>query len=296
VTTFDVPFGSRTTLRVGGDARQGIDVTTADELVALSETIAATTPVYVIGRGSNTLVADAGFDGILIHLGESFSEIVIDEDAATIRVGAAADLPVVARRSVDVSLTGFEWAVGVPGSIGGAVKMNAGGHGSSMSESVVSATVFDLDTGEFLSLGNDALTFSYRHSGLESRQIVVEATLRLSPGDREEGAAMLKDIVQWRRANQPGGSNCGSVFTNPPHESAGRLIEQAGCKGMRIGSAQVSEKHANFIQADPGGSGDDVRRLLEKVRAMVLAECGIELATEVKMVGFSPDAVVGGRP
>ena len=160
MTTFDAPFGSRTTLRVGGDARQGIDVTTADELFALSETIAATTPVYVIGRGSNTLVADAGFDGVLIHLGESFSEIVIDEDAATIRVGAAADLPVVARRSVDASLTGFEWAVGVPGSIGGAVKMNAGGHGSSMSESVVSATVFDLDTGEFLSLGNDALTFS----------------------------------------------------------------------------------------------------------------------------------------
>jgi UDP-N-acetylmuramate dehydrogenase len=281
------PFGTRTTLRVGGEARRVVEVESLDDLVALSEHLERDTPVYVLGRGSNTLVADAGFDGVVVHLGPAFASIEIDATTSQVVAGAAADLPVVARKCVDAGLEGFEWAVGVPGSLGGAVRMNAGGHGSSMSESVVAVRVVDLGTGSLEVLDARALTFGYRTSSIRSSQVVIDATLQLRPGNETASKAMLKEIVAWRRANQPGGANCGSVFTNPEGDSAGRLIEAAGCKGHRIGTAQVSEKHANFIQADDAGSADDVAALIEWVRAQVVERFGVRLETEVRMVGFS---------
>jgi UDP-N-acetylmuramate dehydrogenase len=284
------PFGERTTLRVGGGARAVVEIADESSLASLVASLGDATPIYVLGRGSNTLVCDGGFDGVVVHLSEEFASIEIDPHAGRVVAGGAADLPVVARRSVEAGLTGFEWAVGVPGSIGGGVKMNAGGHGSSMQESVVSATVMDLSTGQVRQVERGSLGFSYRHSNLTTRQLVLDATLQLSPGDVEAGRAQLREIVRWRRENQPGGANCGSVFTNPPGDSAGRLIEAAGGKGLRVGSAQVSAKHANFIQADPDGSADDVAALIEAVRALVFEHSGVLLATEVKMVGFD----VGG--
>jgi UDP-N-acetylmuramate dehydrogenase len=127
---------------------------------------------------------------------------------------------------------------------------------------------------------------AYRHTSVRADQVVVQATHRLAPGDPATGRAAIDEIVRWRRANQPGGANAGSVFTNPPGDTAGRLIDACGCKGLRIGTAEVSPKHANFIQADRDGSADDVRRVMDEVRRRVRDATGVDLSTEVRMVGF----------
>ena len=288
----DRSLGARTTLRVGGDARRIFEVADQEELASSADLLAADEPVYVLGRGSNTLVSDAGFAGTVLHLGEGFSSISFREEGDRVLViaGGSVDLPVLARRCAHEGLTGFTWAVGVPGSVGGAVRMNAGGHGSDMSASVVSATIFDLVTKRLVVKDLDALAFGYRQSSIQPTEVVVEVTLHLTHGDRETEQAALSNIVQWRRAHQPGGANCGSVFTNPAEVSAGQLIDQAGLKGHRHGSAQVSAKHANFIQADAGGKGDDVAVLIEQVADAVEVATGVRLSTEVRMVGFEEQA------
>ena len=281
----NAPFGDRTTFRVGGTASALVEVSTPDEL-ADAISASAGRPIYVLGRGSNTLVADRGFMGTVVHLGEAFATIAIDEAAASVTAGASADLPVVARRTVDAGLTGFEWAVGVPGSVGGAVRMNAGGHGSDIAASLVSADVLDLVSGERGTWTTGDLRFGYRRSAIASHHLVLSATFALAPGEVARGREELREIVRWRRAHQPGGANCGSVFTNPDGDSAGRLIEAAGMKGHRLGSAHVSQKHANFIQADAGGSADDVEALMAEVVAAVAVNTGVHLVSEVRRVGF----------
>lgn len=282
----DVPIGPLTTYRVGGPAAVFFDVETDDDLRVLAHAVAATAvDVLVVGKGSNLLVADAGFDGLAIVLGEAFETITID--GTKVVAGAAAPLPVVARRTVAAGLTGFEWAVGVPGSIGGAVRMNAGGHGSDMAASLSRVRVVDLTAEEDAWMAVEALALGYRRSSIAAGQLVVEAELVLREGDRVRSEAELTDIVRWRRDNQPGGQNAGSVFTNPEGDSAGRLIETAGCKGLRWGSAVVSDKHANFFIADPGGRADDVLALMRLVRDRVHAEHGIWLHAETRLVGFT---------
>ena len=209
--------------------------------------------------------------------------------------GGAAALPVVARRTVAAGLTGFEWAVGVPGSIGGAVRMNAGGHGADMAASLVGIRVLDLAGGEDGVVPAARLDLGYRRSNLAATAVVVDATLALAGGDRAAGEATLAEIVRWRRENQPGGPNAGSVFTNPPGDSAGRLVDAAGAKGLRIGSAEVSTKHANFIQADAGGSAADVLALMREVRRRVAERFGVDLHPETVLVGFdNPQVEVEG--
>jgi UDP-N-acetylmuramate dehydrogenase len=204
-----------------------------------------------------------------------------------VEAGGAVALPVAARRTVRAGLTGFEWAVGVPGSIGGAVRMNAGGHGSDMAASLIEARVVDLTRPRSDAVVPVAqLDLGYRRSAVAPHHVVVMAALGLRRGDRPAGEREIAEIVAWRRANQPGGQNAGSVFTNPPDDSAGRLIESAGCKGLRLGSAEVSQKHANFFQADPGGSADDVRALMEMVRRRVRDHSGVDLRPETRLVGF----------
>lgn len=247
-------------------------------------------PVLVLGRGSNLLVADAGFPGLVVQLGDAFAAVAPDREAATMRLGGAALLPVAARRSAAESLHGFEWAVGVPGSVGGAVRMNAGGHGSDMAASVVSVSVFDLRAGRGLSWSPADLDFAYRRSAVGSHHVVLEAVVQLGDGEREESEAEITEIVRWRRAHQPGGQNAGSVFTNPPGDSAGRMIDAAGLKGLRLGTAEVSTKHANFIQADPGGSADDVARLITEVRRRIWDHFGVALHCENLLVGFDDPA------
>ena len=290
--TRDEPLAPMTTYKVGGPAALFVRARTVDDLLSVAAARRASgLPVLVVGRGSNLLVADEGFAGIGVSIADFAAEIAIDGSMVTAGGGAA--LPVVARRTAAAALTGFEWAVGVPGSIGGAVRMNAGGHGSDMAACVADVDVVDLD-GEapgVMRWAVEDLGLRFRGSDLGDHHVVVSARLRLERGDRGTSEATIADIVRWRREHQPGGQNCGSVFVNPvPGEvSAGLLVDGLGLRGLRIGSAWVSEKHANFIQAADGGSAADVRAVIEAVRARVAAETGVLLRSEVRLVGFAGD-------
>ncbi len=285
----DHPLGALTTYRVGGTAALFEEVADEARLREVARHTAGTdVPVLVLGRGSNLLVADQGFDGLVVTLGPAFDTIVLEGTDA--RAGAALSLPVLARRTAAAGLTGLEWAVGVPGSVGGAIRMNAGGHGSDTAATLVEFGWVDLVTGSGGTSPVEALRPRYRHTALAPAQVVTGGTFRLRPGERADGAATIAEIVRWRRANQPGGSNAGSVFANPSGDSAGRLIDACGLKGVRIGTAEISTKHANFIQADPGGSADDVRALIDHARSVVAEATGVLLRTEVRLVGFpGPD-------
>jgi UDP-N-acetylmuramate dehydrogenase len=281
----DVPLGPLTTYRVGGPAALFVEVDDDATLDVVAGCVAASgVDVLVVGRGSNLLVADRGFAGLALVLGESFAGVEVDD--TRVRAGAAASLPVVARRTAAAGLTGFEWAVGVPGSIGGAVRMNAGGHGSDLAAVLRRVRVADLALGKTDVVTSDRLDLGYRRSSVGPAQVVLWADLELARGDRATSEAAIADIVRWRREHQPGGPNAGSVFTNPEGDSAGRLVEAAGAKGLRVGTAQVSEKHANFIQADEGGSADDVVALMAEVRRRVRERHGVELVAETRLVGF----------
>ncbi len=281
----DAPLGALTTYRVGGTARALATPQTPQELdVVASAAAGSGIAVLVVGLGSNLLVADEGFDGLAVMLGRGFCDIAVE--GAEVRAGGAAKLPVVARASVRNGLTGFEWAVGVPGSVGGAVRMNAGGHGAEMVDVLSSAEVLDLASARRSRRPVAELGLGYRRSALGPAELVVSAELTLRPGDAEASEALLAEIVQWRRDNQPGGQNAGSVFANPDGDSAGRLIESAGLKGLRVGTAEISPKHANFIQADPGGRAADVAALMAEVRRRVSDAHGVELTAETHLVGF----------
>ncbi len=286
----NAPLGARTTYRVGGEAAVLLEVGDENVLKACHDALAAVDrpiPVLVIGRGSNMLVADAGFPGLAIVLTGEFEAVEIDQPTATVRAGGAVGLQALARETAGAGLTGFEWAVGIPGSIGGAVRMNAGGHGSEMADVLRRARIFDLVSGSATLRELAELDTGYRRSAIGAADVVVRAELALGASDPEVALGRVRDVVRWRVANQPGGLNAGSVFTNPPGDSAGRLIDSAGLKGLRVGTASVSEKHANFFQADKQGSADDVKALIDRVRALVAEKEGVDLVPELVMVGFS---------
>jgi UDP-N-acetylmuramate dehydrogenase len=282
------PLGMLTTYRVGGRAALSVVVDSEADAAGLHRALVGAgtaVPVLVMGKGSNLLVAEAGFPGVVVTLGPALSTIAVTGDGA--RAGGGAGFPVLARRTAAAGLRGLEWAVGVPGSVGGAVRMNAGGHGSDTATALLRARVFDLAAGEGRHAATTALALGYRRSALGPGEIVTEADFHLDPGDRGEAERAVAQVVRWRREHQPGGSNAGSVFTNPPGDAAGRLVESVGLRGFRLGSAEVSSKHANFIQADPDGSADDVRRLIDHVQAAVAERAGVDLVPEVRMVGFA---------
>ena len=292
----DRALGPLTTYRCGGAAAVFVEVDSPEDLVAVAAVTARLAPpVLVIGKGSNLLVADGGFDGVAVQLVGAFLDVRVD--GTTVVAGGGASLPVVARRTVAAGLTGFEWAVGVPGSIGGAVRMNAGGAGADMAAVVRRVRVVDLCVGNDVTMAAGDLGFAYRGSRVRPSDVVAEVELALDPGDVAAGEATLASIVRWRREHQPGGHNAGSVFTNPPGDSAGRLIDAAGCRGLRLGSAEVSTKHANFIQVDEGGSAADVIEVMAAVRARVIDRFDVELHAETRLVGFDDEVMerVGAR-
>lgn len=288
------PIGPLTTYRVGGPAAIRVTVRGREELDLVSAAVRAEgLEILVVGRGSNLLVCDAGFPGVAVLLDpDRYGGIEVD--GTSVRAGAAVALPALARRTVEAGLTGLEWAVGVPGSLGGGVRMNAGGHGSDMAGCLRSAIVYDLRTGEERRLSVAELEYRYRHSSIRPHHVVTEAEFGLAEGDRDAGRETIRQIVRWRREHQPGGQNAGSVFTNPPGDSAGRLIEASGLKGRRVGTAMVSTKHANFIQADPQGSADDVFRLMGVIRSEVTKRFGVDLRPEVRLVGFPVEVSTRG--
>ena len=287
----DAPLGALTTSRVGGPAAVAFEANSPADLQRVRAAGEASgLDVMVIGRGSNLLVADRGFEGIALFLGETHGEIEIDQTDATVTAGASVALPVLARQCASAGIGGLEWAVGVPGSVGGAVRMNAGGHGSDMASCLLDADMADLNGWDAppraVSRQVDSLALGYRCSGLTDSDVVLRARLQGQPASPRVAMDRIAEIVRWRRENQPGGQNAGSVFMNPPSDSAGAQIDQAGLRGLRIGSAEVSRVHANFIVSDPGGTAADVVALMEEIRRRVTEHSGVVLQPEVRMVGF----------
>ena len=292
----DVPIANLTTYRVGGNAALMFHVESLADLWHVSMVLTqCEIPVTVIGRGSNVLVSDDGFAGLVLTLGDFANEVSIPEErgapgsVASVRFGGGVALPVASRQSVAHGLTGFEWAVGVPGSVGGAVRMNAGGHGSDMASNLSSVRLFHLRKGIDCHVPALDLGLRFRGSALTDDHIVLSADLHLSwAGSIEEGESRIAEIVRWRREHQPGGQNAGSVFVNPDpgKVSVGELVDQLGLRGLRIGSASISEKHANFIQADEDGKAIDVVRLMAEVKSRVREAHGYELRSEIRLLGF----------
>ena len=285
----DVPLGPLTTYKVGGAARLFVRGEDMETLQRVGEAVKASrVPVLVVGRGSNMLVADRGYEGLALTFSDAFAEIEIEIEGTDVHAGGFTLLPVLARRTAAAGLSGLEWAVGVPGSVGGGVRMNAGGHGSDVAATLVDVQLFDLAEGRLRVEPATGLGLRFRGSDLGEHDVVVRAHFALARGAREDSERELAEIVRWRRENQPGGQNAGSVFVNPiPGElAAGQLVDELGLRGFRIGSAHVSEKHANFIQAAEGGSADDVRAVIEAVRQRVHRERGILLRSEIRLVGF----------
>ena len=292
--TRDESVANLTTYRLGGPVAVLVRARNEAALQALAHALSCDpAPVLVIGRGSNLLVSDRGFPGVAVVLEGDFERIEIGRDDHVARAGAAVPLPVLARRAAKAGLTGLEFLVGIPGSVGGAARMNAGGHGRETSEVLRRAWLFDLlAPAESSSVERtpESLDLRYRHSNIGASAVVTGAELEGTPDDPVACEARLAESVRWRREHQPGGSNAGSVFQNPADDSAGRLIDHAGLKGFRVGGAVVSPKHANFFQAEPGARADDVARLIETVQARVARATGITLVPELQMVGFdAPD-------
>jgi UDP-N-acetylmuramate dehydrogenase len=299
----DVPFTSLTTYGLGGPAAVLVRARGESELDAVARSLRPGVPFLCVGRGSNLLVADEGFAGVAVLLDGPLAELSIeadpaDRDQAVVGAGGGVRLPVLARQAAAAGWGGVEFFAGIPGSVGGAVRMNAGGHGKETVEVLRRAWVVDLAAGE---AGVEerpvgSLDLTYRHSNLGPAHVVVRAEFAVTARPAEECKAEIDEVVRWRRANQPGGNNAGSVFTNPPGDSAGRLIDACGLKGFRVGTAWVSERHANFFQAEPDGGGRaaDVVALVLEVQRRVAEATGITLVPELRRVAFA--GMVGARP
>ena len=295
----NVDLSQFTTYKVGGTAALHMMVSSIDDLYLVSAVLAEVElPILVIGRGSNLLISDSGFKGLAITMSGLADYVDLpnrDEDPGVEPIalfGGSVALPVAARQSVARGLTGFEWGVGVPGSVGGAVRMNAGGHGSDMASSLTSVRMFHLRKGREAHVNAVDLGLRFRGSALDDHHVVLSATVDLEWSKSPEASeAELQEVVRWRRENQPGGQNAGSVFVNPEpgKVSAGAVIDELGMRGMRVGSAEVSEKHANFIQADVGGNAQDVVALMAEVRRRVRDERGYVLRSEIRLIGFEDE-------
>lgn len=286
----DHPLGGSTTYGVGGRARVAVVIEDLDGCVDFARILAGQpqVPLAILGRGSNTLVADDGFEGVAVILKSGTNDGDIDLVGDDVVAPGTMPMPVLARRSVAGARGGLEWCVGIPGSVGGAVRMNAGGHGAEMSDSLVSAGVVSLVSGATVEVPARSLGLHFRGSALSDHHVVVSARLRTSARGDGGGQSELEGIVAWRRRHQPGGRNAGSVFVNPaPGEgSAGALIDGAGLRGLRVGGAMVSDKHANFIQADDGATAADVIAVMETVQDRVEGIHGVRLRSEVCLLGF----------
>ena len=284
----DAPLAPLTTLRVGGPADRMTTAVTTEELIAAIELAReARVPVGVLGKGSDVVVADGGVRGLVIRNRADEIEVA----GTTVRAGAGAAMATIVKRCTAEGLSGIEFGISIPGSLGGAVWANAGAHGGEMKDVVVAVDVVG-PSGGVERLPNESCRFAYRESRFKaSGEVVLGAELRLEAGRRDEVAARVSAHQAQRRATQPlADQNAGSVFRNPPGDHAGRLIDAAGLKAFRIGSAEVSPLHANFIVVDRGGRAADVRRVGDHARAVVAERFGVTLEYEIEFIGdWSPD-------
>jgi UDP-N-acetylmuramate dehydrogenase len=284
-----------TTYRLGGPAAVLVEPTDEDDLAVLSRALNnhdSDVPVLPIGRGSNLVVSDAGFDGVVVRIGSLMARTAEAADGG-LTAQAGVSMPVVANAAARRSLTGLEYMIAIPGAIGGGVRMNAGAHGSDVGDSLASVTVFDLASGASDKRARDALGLRYRKSALQDREIVTAATFSLEHDDPGAIRQRMETYRRHRAETQPGAvQNAGSVFKNPDGDYAGRLVEEAGLKGFAVGAAKVSDLHANFFIAASGASAQDVFDLVNEVRARVAERLGVDLEPEIRFVGkFERSAV-----
>jgi len=285
------PLSTITWFRVGGPAQ--ILFTPADEadLAYFLSNAPADLPVTVLGLGSNLLVRDGGVPGVVIRLGKGFSEVKA-EPGHRLRSGTAVPDVKVARAAADAGIAGLAFYRGIPGSIGGALRMNGGAHGTETKDVLVEARAVDRQ-GNIHVLSLADMGYSYRHCSVPTDWIFTEAVFQGHPGETAEILKQMEAVAQYREANQPTRERTGgSTFKNPPGHSAWKLIDAAGCRGLRIGGAQVSEMHCNFLINDNEATAEDIERLGETVRARVKANSGISLQWEIVRLGMP----LPGRP
>jgi UDP-N-acetylmuramate dehydrogenase len=295
----DVVLAPMTTYKLGGPAGVLFEPQDVDDLTLLAEVLARVdpsgdVPVFALGRGSNVVISDHGWDGVVVRMNDAWIRIDQKRDDSCI-AGAATSLPVVANWAARRGLSGIEFGVAIPGSVGGAVRMNAGAHGGAMSDHLSFVRLFDLTASKVVEGAASSLQLSYRHSNLSDHQIVLEAELLLERDGVDAIRSRMEDYRRHRAATQPGAhQNAGSTFKNPPGDSAGRLVEAAGLKGFRVGRAHVSELHANFFIAPVGTSAQDVFDLVEEVKMRVADALDVELEPEVRFLGDFATRAVGG--
>ena len=285
---FDEPLSKHTSFRIGGPADVWVDVQDAAQIVRVIEILARVeVPLFVLGGGTNVLVSDLGVRGVVIHLGRAFADMHWAQcgDQVTVRAGAALPFKKMVLESIRRGLSGIEFAEGIPGSVGGGLLMNAGAFGGEISQAVDYVEGVDR-SGALQRLERAALRFAYRHFDLPTGFIVTHVGFRLQPDDPNAVQARREEARSRRQKRQPlGYPNAGSVFKNPPGHFAGRLIESVGLKGHRIGAAQISPAHANFIVNLGGARAADVRALMDEAARAVAAERGARLEPEIKLIG-----------
>ena len=281
----DEPMSRHTTFRTGGPADIYIEPSGTEELKQVLDICREENLAYtIIGNGSNLLVGDGGYRGVLISFGKPFAQVTIE--GAQVRTGAGALLSAVAKQVLNASLTGFEFAAGIPGTIGGAVVMNAGAYGGELCQVLREATVLTPE-GEVKTLPAEELELGYRTSCIQKNgYIVLEAVLQLQPGNADDIRAVMDALASKRREKQPlEYPSAGSTFKRPEGHFAGRLIQDAGLRGFRVGGAQVSEKHCGFVINRDHATSADILSLCRQVQEKVKAQFGVELELEVKLLG-----------
>lgn len=279
----DEPMSVHTTFKTGGAADVFVEPSDIDELKETLKLLQAE-PFYLIGNGSNLLVSDDGLRGVVLHLAKGFSGIKVEGN--TLICGAAATLSQIARTAFDNALCGFEFAAGIPGSLGGAIVMNAGAYDGEMKQVVKRVTLMSYE-GEIVEKNAEEMHFSYRHSILkEERFIVLEAVIALEAGDKPKIREKMDDLATKRRDKQPlEYPSAGSTFKRPEGYFAAKLIEDAGLKGFRIGGAQVSPKHAGFVINENNATSADIYALIKEIQKRVKDVSGVDIETEVICLG-----------
>lgn len=281
------PLDRETWFRVGGAADVLFRPADRDDLALMLRDLPEGTPVTVVGLGSNMLVRDGGIRGLVIRMGREMAGIEVKDDEVS--AGAGAPDPAVAAAARDASLTGLEFLSGIPGTIGGALRMNAGAYGGEMKDILVSCKAID-PAGTVHKLSLDDMGFTYRHCAIPEDWIFTSAVMRGVPGDRDAIAERMAEIRQNREESQPMRTRTGgSTFRNPDGHAAWKLVDEAGCRGAKRGGAMVSDKHTNFLINTGTATADDLEGLGEDVRAKVKAKSGIDLQWEIRRIGEFTD-------
>ena len=285
----DIEMKDYTSFKAGGKAAEMVIVESVEELKEiLAEIDQAKRPYLMLGNGSNTLIKDSGFSGTVVKLGDSFNQVQVHgETGEKLVCGCGALMSSVAKAALAESLTGFEFASGIPGSIGGAVFMNAGAYGGEMKDIVESVNLVSRDGKVLRTVSGEEMDFSYRHSILqETGEVAVSVVLRLSKGDAAEISETMRDLTKRRNEKQPVQyPSAGSFFKRPEGFFAGKLIQDAGLRGLSVGGAQVSELHSGFIINKGGATATDIIDLMHLVQNTVFDKFGVKLEPEVRIIG-----------